>query len=168
MLIYNELSLKFYLTFRRLMKHNTPTVRVSVIILDSAKKKILLVKHKKPTRSYWVLPGGHLDYGETMETCAVRELKEETNLDIEVDKMLYVSEAIAPDSSRHILNVYYLAHVTGGEIRLGDEDVLAGVDYIDISELKNIVIYPNIVPELLESIKNNFNHPIQYLGNRWD
>lgn len=144
-----------------------PTVRVSVI-LPNEKGELLLIKHRKPTRSYWVLPGGHLDYGETLEGCAVRELKEETNLAIRVERMLYVSEAIAPDQSRHIVNLYYLARLLGGELRRGEEEVLEEVKFIPFADLEKITLYPSVTQELLSSYRKGFQHEILYLGNRWN
>ncbi len=147
------------------MKH--PTVRVSVI-LPNEKGELLLIRHRKPTRSYWVLPGGHLDYGETLEGCAVRELKEETNLDIRVEKMLYVSQALAPDKSRHIVNLYFLAKLLGGELKLGEEEVLEEAKFIPIAEIERLTLYPSVTRELLDSFNKQFMQEILYLGNRWD
>ncbi len=143
-----------------------PTTRVSVIIV-TGDRKILLVKHKKGQRSYWVLPGGRLEYGETFEECGVREVKEETGLDVAIERIIYLSEAIAPDRSRHIVNVYMTAQVTGGTLRLGDEPVLAGVEFVDVSELSTQTLYPPVAEHILKGIECNFQGPIQYLGNLW-
>ena len=48
-------------------------------------------------------------------------MREETGLDVAVDDFVYLSEAIAPDRSRHIVNIYLTAHVIGGELKVGDE-----------------------------------------------
>lgn len=143
-----------------------PTTRVSVVVIKDG-NEILLVRHRKGTRHYWVLPGGRLEYGETFHECAVRELKEETGLDVEVDKLIYLSEAIAPDRSRHIVNVYLTAHVTGGVMAVGDEPVLAGVDYVPLKELEECTLYPPVGKKLLENIAKGFEAGIEYLGNLW-
>jgi ADP-ribose pyrophosphatase YjhB (NUDIX family) len=143
-----------------------PTTRVSVVVINDA-KEILLVRHRKGTRQYWVLPGGRLEYGETFYECAVRELQEETGLDVEVDKLIYISEAIAPDRSRHIVNVYLTAHVVGGVMKVGNEPVLAGVDFVPISELEKCTLYPPVGKQLLEHLPTGFEPGIQYLGNLW-
>lgn len=143
-----------------------PTTRVSVIVISDG--KILLVKHRKGSKQYWVLPGGRLEYGETFQECAVREIKEETGLDVAVDKMVFVSEAIAPDRSRHIVNVYLTANVIGGTLRLGNEPVLAGVDFLPLSELQDGNLYPPVGQQILKGIENDaFSKGIQYLGNLW-
>lgn len=143
-----------------------PTTRISVIVI-TGDKKILLVRHRKGNRQYWVLPGGRLEYGETFQECAVRELKEETGLDIEVEKVVFLSEAIAPDRSRHIVNVYLTARVTGGTMQVGDEPVLAGVDYVALEELERSTLYPPVGRYVIKEAQNQFESGIQYLGNLW-
>lgn len=142
-----------------------PTTRVSVVVLDE--RKILLVRHRKGNRHYWVLPGGRLEYGETFSECAVRELKEETGLDVEVERYLFLSEAIAPDRSRHIVNLYLKARVVGGVMKLGNEPVLAGVEFIPIADLERLTLFPPIGKAILEALPNGFNSGIEYLGNLW-
>ncbi len=150
-------------------KKNIPTTRVSVIIVED--EKILLVKHRKGNSLYWVLPGGRLEYGETFIDCAVRELQEETGLNVQAEEFLFLSEAIAPDLSRHIVNVYLKAKVIGGKLRLGDEPVLAGLDYLPLSELKNITLFPPVGKIILDSLCSSStgqSQPaMQYLGNLW-
>jgi 8-oxo-dGTP diphosphatase len=143
-----------------------PTTRVSVIVITDD-NQILLVRHRKGTRQYWVLPGGRLEYGETFQECAIREMHEETGLEIAVDKLVFLSEAIAPDRSRHIVNVYLTAHVIGGTLKVGDEPVLAGVDYVPIDELERCTLYPPVGKQIIEHRAHNFDSGIQYLGNLW-
>jgi ADP-ribose pyrophosphatase YjhB (NUDIX family) len=142
-----------------------PTTRIAVLVIED--NKILLVKHRKSSRQYWVLPGGRLEYGETFIDCGVRELKEETGLDIRIEDFLFLSEAIAPDRSRHIVNIYLKGKVIGGTMRLGDEPVLAGVDFIPLSELDKITLYPPIAKAILAYLSNGPREGIQYLGNLW-
>jgi 8-oxo-dGTP diphosphatase len=151
---------------RRKLGKTIPTTRVSVVVTRND-NEILLVRHRKGTRQYWVLPGGRLEYGETFHECAVRELREETGLDVEVDNLIYLSEAIAPDRSRHIVNVYLTAHVVGGVMQVGDEPVLAGVDFVPLDELSRCTLYPPVGKLLLEQIPKGFNPGIEYLGNLW-
>ncbi|HEY9868795.1 MAG TPA: NUDIX hydrolase [Candidatus Obscuribacterales bacterium] len=143
-----------------------PTTRVSVIVITD-EAKILLVRHRKGNRLYWVLPGGRLEYGETFHECAIRELKEETGLDIEIEKFCFLSEAIAPDRSRHIVNIYLKARVVGGTIRLGNEPVLAGVDFIPLADLERVTLFPPIGRIILEAYPNGFSGGVRYLGNLW-
>lgn len=133
----------------------------------SKDNKILLVRHKKGNQRYWVLPGGRLEYGETFEECAVRELKEETGLDVEFERFLFLSEAIAPDRSRHIVNIFIKAKVVGGTMKLGDEPVLAGVDFMPLEDLEKLTLFPPVSAEILESLQPGASKGIKYLGNLW-
>ena len=142
-----------------------PNFRVSMIIVNE-NKDILLVQHRKANRFYWVLPGGRIEYGEDFATCAVRELKEETNLDIRFDKVVFLSEAIAPDRSRHIINIYATGEVIGGELRLGNEPVLADVAYKPILELNKITLYPPVADQIIGAYNEGFK-TLKYLGNLW-
>ena len=142
-----------------------PNFRVSVIIIND-KQEILLVQHRKVNRYYWVLPGGRIEYGEDFATCAVRELKEETNLDVKFGKVVFLSEAIAPDRSRHIINIYATGEVLGGELKLGDEPMLADVAYKPILELEKITLYPPVADQIIQAYKEGFNN-LKYLGNLW-
>lgn len=155
---------RFYNRSKR-PREQRPNFRVSVIIINE-KQDILLVQHKKGTRLYWVLPGGRIEYGEDFATCAVRELKEETNLDIEFGKVVFLSEAIAPDRSRHIINIYATGKVLGGEMKIGDEPVLEAVDWKPIMELEKVTLYPPVAHEIIGAYKEGFK-TMRYLGNLW-
>ena len=151
---------------RRRSAKTIATTRVSVIVINSD-NQILLVKHRKGQRQYWVLPGGRLEYGEAFFECGVREVKEETGLDVEVDKIVFLSEAIAPDRTRHIVNVFLLARLIGGTMKLGNEPVLAGVEFRGLDDLKTLALYPPVSQQILESVPSGFDGGIKYLGNLW-
>ena len=150
-------------------RKNFVTTRVSVLVIED--EKILLVKHRKGSQEYWVLPGGRLEYGETFVDCAVREMKEETGLDVEPEKFLFLSEAIAPDLSRHIVNVYLKAKVVGGTMCLGDEPILAGLDFLPLAELEETTLFPPIGKIIGDTFAKNSKTTgvpeIRYLGNLW-
>ena len=146
---------------------NTPTVRVSLIIIN-AEGEILLAKHKKPTREYWVLPGGHLEYGETIQECALRELKEETNLDGEFKRIVFLSESIAPNGSRHIINFFVLVDVVKGEVKMGEEDVLAEIAYKALSEFEQLEVYPNVQSQIIQRHKEGWSSQlVEILNTPW-
>lgn len=143
-----------------------PRVRVGVVLVDE-QDQILLVRHRKGEKTYWLLPGGGLDYGEAMFACAARELLEETGLTIEAERMLYVSEAINPDGSRHILNLYVHGRVLGGTLTVPEGDVIDAIAWVPIAELPGLTLYPAIAEHLVASHAEGFAHDVRYLGNRW-
>lgn len=142
-----------------------PRVRLAGILIKN--NKVLLIKHKKNNEEYWLLPGGGLDYGETFQKALKREFMEETNLNVDVKEMVFISESISPTLSRHIVNLFFIVEYINGELKIGEEDILEDLDYISIEELENSIIYPNIKNELVTLIKTG-KIEIKYLGNRWE
>lgn len=65
-------------------------IRVTGILIEDG--KILLVQQRLSENRAWSLPGGRLEQGETLEQGVVREFKEETGLDVAVDRLLYVCD----------------------------------------------------------------------------
>jgi 8-oxo-dGTP diphosphatase len=140
-----------------------PRIRVSVIVIEEG--KILLVRHEKQGKTYWVLPGGGVDYGETVEQAAVRELKEETNLDIALEKLVFVDDFIPEDRHRHVVDVYFTAKVVGGKLELGADSIMREVRYFPIEELSDLTFYPKIADKIVEAYRKGFPGSALYLGN---
>jgi ADP-ribose pyrophosphatase YjhB (NUDIX family) len=90
---------------------NSNQDRVAVLIINQ--DKILLFYRFKEGRTYYALPGGHVEIGENLEETAVREIKEELNLDITLDRKLWEFE------NQGRVEHYYLASRFSGEIKLG-------------------------------------------------
>ena len=95
------------------MSERTIRIRVGVLIWRDG--QVLLVRHEKAGRSYWLVPGGGVDPGETMVEAAARELLEETGYVVEIGRLLLVCEAIDPRPvGRHIVNMVYAGTVRSG------------------------------------------------------
>ncbi|MCB9471402.1 MAG: NUDIX hydrolase [Candidatus Obscuribacterales bacterium] len=150
----------------RRRKQSLPTTRVSVVVLDD-EGNILLVRHRKGKKRHWVLPGGRLEHGESFEECARREMVEETGLEVKIDRFLYISEALAPDRSRHIVNIFVKATVIGGLLKCGEEKVLDAVDYIPVAKLETLKLFPPVGKQIIELARGAEPRGIKYLGNLW-
>lgn len=142
-----------------------PRIRVAVVLPQG--DSLLMVRHRKGDKQYWMLPGGGLDYGETFEACAIREIKEETGLDISIERMLYLSEAICPRGSRHVVNVYMLGRLEGGILTVPEEDVIDAVEFIPLSALASVTVYPPITEQLIASHAAGYEGGILNLGSMW-
>ena len=149
------------------MEEVRPRIRVAGILVEN--NKILLIQHHKNNKKYWLIPGGGNDWGETTKQALVREYKEETNLDIEVDEFLFFSETIYPNKERHILNLFFRIHrneKNNSIIKLGDEAVLIDLKFVTKEELKTMIVYPNIKENLLKLM--NGEKTENYLGSLWN
>ena len=137
------------------MEEVRPRIRVAGILIED--NKILLIPHHKNDKKYWLIPGGGNDWGETTKEALIREYKEETNMDIEVDEFLFFSETISPDKKRHVLNLFYKIHRNNKNdsiIKLGEEAVLTDLKFVTKEEMETMIIYPNIKKNLLKLMNN--------------
>jgi len=96
---------------------NKPEVRVAGVLIED--NKILIVKQNVTETRQWALPGGKLEFGETIEQCMIREMKEETGLDVAVKELLYITDRLY--QSDHIVHIMLLVKKIGGQLRSGKE-----------------------------------------------
>ena len=101
-----------------------PYVGVGAVILQDG--KVLIVKRKyDPLAGQWSLPGGGVELGETLEDSVVREMLEETGLEIEVGPVIEVFDRITRDSNGevryHFVLVDYLCWPVGGELHASSD-----------------------------------------------
>ncbi|MCC6694126.1 MAG: NUDIX hydrolase [Candidatus Hydrogenedentes bacterium] len=142
-----------------------PRVRMAAIIVED--DRLLLVRHSKADRSYWLLPGGGLEFGESMEAALRRELMEEANLEIRVKDLVMANDTIDPNGSRHVINLYFTAEVLSGELRCGNDHRLEEVRFVPLREVPSLHFYPDTRPALLPAIQAGFPGRAAYLGNLW-
>lgn len=94
-----------------------PVPTVDIIIRRGA--EIVLIERKHPPHG-WALPGGFVDYGESLEAAAVREAREETGLELVELRQFGAYSDPARDPRRHTLSVVFTA-VGHGELQAGDD-----------------------------------------------
>ncbi|WP_207264394.1 NUDIX hydrolase [Desulfovibrio sp. Huiquan2017] len=88
-------------------RNPTPTVDVVIVMdLPDGGEGVVLIKRRNPPLG-WALPGGFVDYGETCERAAVREMKEETGLDVRLTGLLGVYSDPDRDPRGHTMSVVY-------------------------------------------------------------
>ncbi len=96
---------------REIREYKSPQVTVDIII-EVEGGGIVLIKRKNPPLG-WALPGGFVDYGETLEHAAVREAKEETALDVILKGQLHSYSDPARDPRFHTISTVFCAAARG-------------------------------------------------------
>ncbi|KAB3526358.1 (deoxy)nucleoside triphosphate pyrophosphohydrolase [Alkaliphilus serpentinus] len=116
---------------------------VAAIILENESKEVLIARRRKgiAMEGLWEFPGGKIEEGESPQDCLVRELKEEMELDIEVQD--YVGESIHSYEDFVIRLMAYRGRILRGEIKLVDHDKILWVKPL---ELKEIALAPADIP----------------------
>ena len=120
--------------------------------LENKSIYILLIKHNK---GHWSFPKGHMETGETEYQTAIREVKEETNLDIKIyDGFRYIT-TYSPKENVMKDVVYFLSTPINSEIKPQLEEVQK-IEWVSENEAKNIITYEEdikILDEALNFIK---------------
>ena len=118
------------------MMEKYPKLAVDVLIADE-KKGILLIKRKtEPFKGRYALPGGMVEYGETVEKAAVREVKEETGLDVELEGLLGVYSDADRDPRGHTVSIVFFATPKKGKMTGSNET--EDVGYKTLKEIENL------------------------------
>ncbi len=143
------------------------TIRIRVAGILVKDSKILLVRHEKNEKSYWLLPGGGVDFGESAEAALVREFQEEVGLSIRVGKLVLVHDSIPPNRHRQVLNLYFLVTADKYDIKVTQDAVLKDAAFYPLSEFGGMTVNPDVKKEILDGIGNGWSESCRYLGNRW-
>ena len=90
-------------------KYKIPSLTTDIFIFDDDFNFILIKRRNDPYKDCWALPGGFVEYGESVETAAMREAKEETSIDVELIDLVNVYSKPDRDPRGHTVTVAYTA-----------------------------------------------------------
>ena len=139
----------------------TQAIRVGVGVMIIDDNKILLghrVEKSIDTGGIyepdcWTLPGGKQEYEETIYEAAIRECKEETNLDISELRVFTASDSFQPD--RHYVTINFITNNYSGELQIMEPDKIDKWEWFDINDLPSNIYSPSkhMIDEYIK--KNN-------------
>ncbi|RQW98675.1 NUDIX domain-containing protein [Micromonospora globispora] len=136
-------------------KANALVVAVTVVVRDDAGRVLLI---KRSDNSLWALPGGAQDVGESTAQAAIREVKEETGLQVEIDAISGIysdpNHVIAYDDGevRQEFSICFRARLVGGTIRTSAES--AHVQWTDPTKLVELPIHPSMLLRIRHGLEN--------------
>ncbi len=153
------------LTKTRLSTPAEPRIRVAALV--QREDKVLFVEHAKEGRRYWMLPGGGVQYGETLGEALVREVREETGLDVRPGALVLSHDSIPPDRRRHIVNLVFTAEASGGELHVGEDARVCAAAFLSLDVFDHEELRPDIRDALRGIIGTAAPPSAPYLGNVW-
>ena len=114
---------------------------------------MVLVRHRVPSAAYHLLPGGGVDYRETLAEAVAREVREETGLEVSVGPLLFANDTIDPRGTRHVVNLTFAASVTGGHITgTPDDERVEAVDLVSPESLGDLDLRPPMAGEIQDHL----------------
>jgi ADP-ribose pyrophosphatase YjhB (NUDIX family) len=127
-------------------------VGVGGVVVHEA--RVLLIRRgKAPLRGRWMIPGGSVEWGETLGAALVREMEEETGLRVEPGQLLTVADRIERDGEKviwHFVIADYLCRLVAGEARAGSDAL--EVAWVGEEDLHRY----DLTPKALELVREAF------------
>jgi 8-oxo-dGTP diphosphatase len=146
-----------------------PRIRVSAIL--RWKGRVLLCRHEKNGKEYWLLPGGGVNSGESLVNALHRELAEEIGIDDElpVEGPVAIVDSIAPVQSfaaKHVVHIIFAGDLGGRSLeRVTSQDAaVRGHRLFGVADLDVVVLHPPIQRFLRRWQPGD---PAVYLGALW-
>jgi 8-oxo-dGTP diphosphatase len=140
-------------------------LRCSAIVVR--KRTVLLVHRVGSGAGDWVLPGGTPRAGESMAACARREVREETGLYVNPDKVAYVLEASGPDSGPRTVDIVFLAaDPAPDQVPEQREKDLAPV-FVPVDRIQELDLRPPVAGHLRAMLDRRRELYAPYLANLW-
>jgi len=138
----------------RLGRNGELRIGCSATIFDENRQKVLLTR--RDDNGLWCLPGGHMDPGESAEECCVREVLEETGLQVRVKRLTGVYSnphqlVVYRDGEQaHFVVLNFEVEVVGGELGLSEETTEAG--YFSLDEIETLAIHDRHADRVVDAL----------------
>jgi 8-oxo-dGTP diphosphatase len=132
------------------MIYKNPALTVDGVIIKDY-LIVLIKRSKSPFKGYYALPGGFVEYGETVESALIREIAEETGLEVKIKSLIGVYSDPNRDPRGHVVSLAFIAQITGGELSSGSD--AREVRLFDIRNLPRLAFdHEKIVLDALKQV----------------
>lgn len=92
---------------------------------EDGKFEVLLIKRKnEPYKDCWALPGGFMEMGETLEKCAIRELKEETGIEVNGAEFITLLDKVDRDPRGRVISAVYKSYAPKDAVAVANDDAI--------------------------------------------
>lgn len=142
-----------------------PRIRIRIAGIYLKENKILLVKHRKNKREYFLLPGGGLEPGESMKEALIREWKEELNLSIKTGEFLFSGESVPPKNLRksQVIQVVFRVISIKGSIKVQPDEALFDYKWVPIDDISQVDFFPVCQKQVMQYVqKKKIDRYVQY------
>jgi 8-oxo-dGTP diphosphatase len=99
----------------------SPWLAADAVIYLPDGRLVLVQRKRNPYKGLWALPGGGVEVGETVEQACIREVREETGLEVQLQHLVGVFSAPDRDPRGHTVSIVYLAIPSGGDLLAGSD-----------------------------------------------
>jgi len=136
-----------------------PKIGVGIIVRNG--DKILLQKrigsHGENT---WSLPGGHLEWNETLKDCACREVREETGVEVGEIEFYAITNDIMKEENRHYITIFLEAKYLKGEPQIMENHRMKEIGWFKANDLPNPLFLP------LKNLVEGKSYPVKQWGGK--
>ncbi|MCC7432972.1 NUDIX domain-containing protein [Candidatus Peregrinibacteria bacterium] len=132
---------------------NRPKVGLGVIVIKDG--KVLLGKRKNAHgEGTWCFPGGHLEFGESWEACARREVAEEAGINIKDLKFITATNDIFDQEEKHYITIIMISQYDSGEVKIMEPEKCEGWEWFEWEALPKPLFQPT--QNLIKTINKPF------------
>jgi 8-oxo-dGTP diphosphatase len=136
-------------------------VRPAILIIEN--DKLLTMEYQYGNQTVYNLPGGNVEFGETMSQTLHREMMEELGVKVSIGELAIVGEVHLPEKEKYTLHCLFEGKITEGTPTINLQNTSAkSIKWLSINELEKIHLYPNLKKEIPLWIANELDD--YYIG----